>query len=291
VALIDGRPVPFDAIEFSPLIAAGDVFYDLAFLLMDLVERGLSAAANAVFNRYLAETHRATDLDALAALPLFMSLRAAIRANVTVSRAAIAAPADRGAAAADARKYFALACRLVRPSPPILVGVGGLSGTGKSMLARSLAPGLDPAPGAVVQRSDVERKAMAGLAESERLPAAAYTAENAARVYAELANKAQRVIAAGHSAIVDAVFARAEERNALHAVALARGVEFRGILLIADIATRVDRIAARRADASDADIAVARAQESYVVGQNDWLTLDASSTPQVTLNRARKLLA
>ena len=290
VALIDGRPVLFDAIEFSPLVAAGDVLYDLAFLLMDLVERGLSAAANVVFNRYLAETHRATDLDALAALPLFMSLRAAIRANVTVSRAAIAPPADRDAAAANARKYFALACRLIRPSPPILVGVGGLSGTGKSVLARSLAPGLEPAPGAVVLRSDVERKAMAGLAETDRLPAAAYTAENAARVYAELTNNAQRAIAAGHSAIIDAVFARSEERNALRAVALARGVEFRGIFLIADVATRVDRIGARRGDASDADIAVARAQECYAVGQNDWLMCDASNTSQVTLDRARKLL-
>ena len=93
-----------------------------------------------------------------------------------------------------------------------------------------------------------------------------------------------------HSAIVDAVFARSEERNALRAVALARGVEFRGIFLIADVATRIDRISARRGDASDADIAVARAQECYAVGQNDWLMCDASNTSQVTLDRARKLL-
>lgn len=58
IALIDGKPVAFDAIEFDPLIAAGDVLYDLAFLLMDLVERKLPAAANIVLNRYLAETDR-----------------------------------------------------------------------------------------------------------------------------------------------------------------------------------------------------------------------------------------
>ena len=63
IALIDGAPVPFDAIEFDPLIAAGDVLYDLAFLLMDLVERSLTEAANVVLNRYLAETRRADDLD------------------------------------------------------------------------------------------------------------------------------------------------------------------------------------------------------------------------------------
>src|ERR1044072_1024351 len=64
IALIDGRPVPFDAIEFDPLIAAGDVLYDLAFLLMDLVERDLAEAANVVLNRYLAETRRDEDLHA-----------------------------------------------------------------------------------------------------------------------------------------------------------------------------------------------------------------------------------
>ena len=99
VVLIDGDPVLFDAIEFSPLIAAGDLLYDLAFLLMDLVERRLGAAANVVLSRYLAETRRPSDLDALAALPFFMALRAAIRASVTASRAAIAAPGDRDEAA------------------------------------------------------------------------------------------------------------------------------------------------------------------------------------------------
>ena len=69
IVLLGGRPVPFDAIEFSPLIASGDVLYDLAFLLMDLVERGLNPAANRVLNRYLAETKRIEDLDALESPP------------------------------------------------------------------------------------------------------------------------------------------------------------------------------------------------------------------------------
>lgn len=291
VALIDGEPVLFDAIEFSPLIAAGDVLYDLAFLLMDLVERDLGAAANVVLNRYLAETRRVTDLDALAALPFFMSLRAAIRASVTASRAALAAPADREAARAGARKYFALACRLIRPASPILVGIGGLSGTGKSQLARAFAPELEPAPGAVVLRSDVERKALAGRREDERLPAEAYTAENTAHVYAALIEKAGRVIAAGHSAVVDAVFARPEEREMLRGAARTRGIDFHGLFLTADMTTRLARVGSRRADASDADETVARTQERYALGTNDWPSVDASGTPADTLARARRLLA
>ena len=79
IALIEGKPVLFDAIEFDPLVASGDVLYDLAFLLMDLVERGLQQAANIVLNRYLSETRRDDDIDALAALPFFMAMRASIR--------------------------------------------------------------------------------------------------------------------------------------------------------------------------------------------------------------------
>ncbi len=292
VALVDGAPMLFDAIEFSPLVAAGDVLYDLAFLLMDLVERDLAAAANVVLNRYLAESRRPSDLDALAALPFFMALRAAIRASVTASRAAVATPAARDEARAHARRYFDLAGRLIRPAAPALVGIGGLSGTGKSRLAIALAPAMAPGqgpwPGAVVLRSDVERKALAGLRENDRLPADAYTPENNARVYAALSGKAERVIAAGCAAIVDAVYAKPEERDALQRVAAARGIRFHGLFLTADVATRVARVGTRRADASDATEAVARAQETYQTGPNDWTSIDASGTPEDTLDQARK---
>jgi uncharacterized protein len=294
VALVDGAPMLFDAIEFSPLIAAGDVLYDLAFLLMDLVERSLGAAADVVLNRYLAETRRLSDLDALAALPFFMALRAAIRASVTASRAAVAAPADRDGARASAQRYFALACRLILPAPPVLVGIGGLSGTGKSRLALALAPklapDLGPSPGAVVLRSDVERKALDGRREDERLPPEAYTPQNNARVYAVLAAKAGRIIAAGYAAIVDAVYSRPEERDALRGVAAAHGVPFHGLFLTADRAIRTARVGARRADASDATDAVVRIQETYPLGANDWTPVDASGTEKDSLAAARKVV-
>ena len=115
IALIDGAPVLFDAIEFSPLIGSGDVLYDLAFLLMDLIERGLPQPANVVFNRYLAQTRRAEDFDALAALPFFLSMRAAIRAKVTAERRERAAPAEQAAIGESARRYFDLARRAIAP--------------------------------------------------------------------------------------------------------------------------------------------------------------------------------
>jgi uncharacterized protein len=288
VALIDGEPVPFDAIEFDPVVASGDVLYDLSFLIMDLIERRLGAAANIVLNRYLTETRRPEDLDALAAMPLFLSLRAAIRAMVTTERAERATDAERAPIRRAARTYFDLACRLIEPAPPRLVAIGGLSGTGKSVLARALAPELAPAPGAVVLRSDVERKARFGLREDERLPKEAYAPGMSAAVYGALAEKARRAVAAGHSAIIDAVYARPHERTAISAA----DAPFSGIFLTADLAKRVARVTARAAGASDADAAVAREQEDYDLGDFDsaWTIVDALGSPEETLVRAKAAL-
>jgi uncharacterized protein len=290
IVLIDGRPVLFDAIEFSDVIASGDVFYDLAFLLMDLLERGLAPAANIVLNRYLVEARRIENLDALTMLPFFLSMRAAIRAKVTTARLQRASAADRDAVARAARGYFDLAARAIDPPAPVLVAVGGLSGTGKSLLARMLAPALEPMPGAVIVRSDVERKALFGQSETDKLPGSAYTDEVTARVYATLGEKARRIVAAGHAVIVDAVFARPDERAAIASATEAAGVPLQGLFLTADTATRLRRVGGRIGDASDADVAVAQAQERYALGDLAWATVDASDTPAATLSRAKAAL-
>lgn len=284
IALIDGKPVPFDAIEFDPLIASGDVLYDLAFLLMDLVERGLPGPANVVLNRYLAETQRLEDLDALTALPLFLALRAAIRAMVTAARLKVAPESECHDIEKAAASYFRLALDLIAPPPPVVVAIGGLSGTGKSVLARALAPNLAPAPGAVVLRSDSERKALFGHPENARLPAEAYAADVTDRVFAILDDKTRRAAAAGHSVIADAVFVQPRQRDSIAAAAAGR--RFVGLYLRADLATRLDRVGARRNDASDATVEIALQQEEYQAGASGWIDIDASGTPDQTLARA-----
>jgi predicted kinase len=140
-----------------------------------------------------------------------------------------------------------------------------------------------------VLRSDVERKAMYGMAETDPLPAEAYTAEATGRVYATLAEKARRAIAAGHSALVDAVFARLDERRNI--AAAASGAGFRGLFLTADLAARVARVSARSGDASDADAEIVRQQERYGIGALEWTEIDASGKPEDTLRHARAALA
>ena len=290
IALIDGKPVLFDAIEFSDIIASGDVLYDLGFLLMDLLERGLAEAANVVFNRYLTEARRAEDLDGLAALPVFLAIRASIRAMVTAARMDRGAAKDRPAVARSARAYFDFARRAVAPPQPKLIAVGGLSGTGKTRLARKLAPQIGPMPGAVIVRSDIERKALFRVGETERLPERAYTTAVNARIYEMLVDKGRRILAAGHAAIVDAVFAQPGERTAMAAAAETAGVPLHGLFLTADLRARLERVRTRRGDASDATTDVARTQESYDLGSLDWRQIDASGTPEETAARARAAL-
>jgi uncharacterized protein len=278
--------VLFDAIEFSPLIASGDVLYDLAFPLMDLTQRALQPLANIMLNRYLTESGRAEDLDALAALPFFLSLRAAIRAKVTSARLAQARAESRPDIEAAARSYLDWARRFIAPVPPVLVAIGGLSGTGKSVLARALAATFGPAPGALVLRSDVERKRLFGKDEHARLSGEAYAPQVTARVYATIVDQARRAIAAGHSAIVDAVFARPGERSVVERSAAILGVTFHGLFLDAEIDVRLARLGNRSPDASDADAPVARQQESYDLGELSWQRVDASGTPEETLQRA-----
>ncbi|WP_340117502.1 AAA family ATPase [Pelagibius sp. 7325] len=270
VVLLDGKPTLFDAIEFNDAIACIDVIYDLAFLLMDLEHRDLRPFANLVLNRYL---QRRDEAEALALLPLFLSARAAVRAKVAASLEAVAGndgDENKVARRTEAAAYFELAGRYLDPPPPRLVAVGGLSGTGKTTLARALAPDFGAAPGALHLRSDVLRKQLAGVDELEHLPPEAYSAEASADVYAALVARACQALAAGHAVILDAVFARPEERETVEAVARAAGVEFTGLWLQAPPAVLKSRVSARSGDASDATAAVVEQQLTYDLGVVSW---------------------
>jgi len=286
IVSIDAQPVLFDAIEFDAQIATVDVLYDLAFTLMDLLQHDQPVAANIVLNQYL-EATPPENLDALSALPLFMSIRAAIRAQVALARPGT----DRTGIVREARRYFELAVALMHPPAPRLIAVGGLSGTGKSVLARALAPHVAPQPGAVVLRSDVIRKQLFRVEHTEQLPPSTYRPEVTARVYDTLIQRARQVLAQGHSAIVDAVFAREPERDELAALAKACGVPLNGLFLVADLATRQARIGGRRGDASDATQEVAALQEHYNIGHIGWASIDASGTQEQTLQRCRDAIA
>ncbi|MFL5333587.1 MAG: AAA family ATPase, partial [Geminicoccaceae bacterium] len=271
IVLLEDRPVLFDCIEFADDFACIDVLYDLAFLLIDLTEKGHRPAASRLLNGWL---ERTGDHAGLALLPLFLSLRAAIRAKVL----GLAANTDPTAGLGEARRYLALATGFLDPPPPVLLAIGGGSGTGKTTLARALAADLPgPSPGAVILRSDAIRKALFGRNPTDRLPHEAYTPEISARVFATIVRRAATCLAAGHSVIADAVYGQPEHRAQIEAVARGRDVPFVGAWLAAPVATLVARVGQRYGDASDADAAVVRRQrESIDESSIAWQRVDAA---------------
>jgi aminoglycoside phosphotransferase family enzyme/predicted kinase len=274
ICLFDGRPTLFDAIEFDPAISSTDTLYDLAFLLMDLHHRGLDTHGCLVFNRYL---DRRDEIDGLPALPLFMSVRAAIRAQVSAAAAQHRHDTgDTGALVDRARGYLALALGLLAPLAPRLVTIGGFSGTGKSTLAYSLAPALTEAPGARVLRTDVIRKRAAGVDPETPLPPESYTQASHEEVYRLTLAEARTCLKAGRAVVVDAVFAKEAERSAFRSLAAEVGASFRGIWLEAPIEILERRVLDRKHDASDARIDVLRKQMNYGGRPCDWAQLDAS---------------
>jgi aminoglycoside phosphotransferase family enzyme/predicted kinase len=284
VVVWQGRPMLYDAIEFDDAMGTIDTLYDLAFLLMDLDQCGQGRAANVVLNRYLWFSGGTRDLEGVAALPLFMGLRAAIRAMVTIDRARQEDP-EAGRRDLDrAKRYLSAAVGYVARPVARLIVIGGRSGTGKTTLAAALAPLIGSAPGAIHLRSDLERKAAAGVGEFERLPADTYTRESSARIYRVLEQKARIALAAGCSVVVDAVYASEQERHDIEAVASALGLAFNGIWLTAARDTLVARVEARRSDASDATAEVVDIQSQYEVGEMSpgWRVIYAGASAAET---------
>jgi uncharacterized protein len=290
IVLIDGKPIPFDALEFDESLATTDVLYDLAFLLMDLEASGDRNAASLVLNAYVSISPLGHELEGLAALPLFLSMRAAVRALVAFTRADQQDGPPRQASRDKGRKLLALSENFLETSPPRLVAVGGFSGTGKSTLAAALAQEITRPPGALHLRSDIERKHLFGVEETERLSPAHYTQEVSEEVYRLLFNKAERALHAGHSVIVDAVFTKLEERTAVEAAAHRANAAFHGLWLQAPADVLLSRVAARHGDASDADVAVVNAQLAKKLGTLSWDRVDARSTCAATLKNAMTAL-
>jgi uncharacterized protein len=274
IVLVNGEPVLFDAIEFDEAIATSDILYDLAFLIMDLCERKLSSDANRLLNEYLWSCDdELQEIEGLALLPLFLSLRAAIRAKVTAARLQL--NADGTSMRQEAQAYLEIARRFLDPVPTRLIAIGGLSGTGKSVLAAAMAPSLGLAPGALHVRSDIERKRLSWVARTQHLAAQDYRREVSVQVYGRLCVLAEVGLRAGRCVVLDATYRDEPEREKVERLAMRLRVGFMALWLEAPTEILVQRVAMRQGDASDATVAVVSAQAKQDVGRITWQRLDA----------------
>jgi uncharacterized protein len=272
LCLIDGAPRLFDCIDFNDRIATVDVLYDLAFLVMDLWHRGLKDHASLVANRY---ADAAGEAEGFALLPFFVALRAAVRAHVTATQAA----GDETLVAA-AHSYYDLALEALKPQPARLVAIGGFSGSGKSTIADRLAPLIGAPPGARLIESDRVRKVLHGVAAETHLGDEAYRPDVSEKVYGEMASLSERLLQAGGTVVADAVFDRAERRDALESAAGTANVPFSGFWLDVAPETLRQRVASRRGGQSDATLAVLDKQLSSAISEIGWTRIDGSRQPE-----------
>lgn len=259
ICLFDGAATPFDALEFNERMATSDVLYDIAFLLMDLRRFDLGERANAALNAYWDASGE--DEEGLALLGFFMALRSAVMTAVSVEQARLA----------EAEQYRWLGGECLRRDTPAIVAIGGLSGSGKSTVAKALAPRLPGPAGARLLRTDVLRKQ--GLGRSAP-PPQAYAAEARAAVYRALAARTAQAASAGASVIADATFQDAENRSTIETAMAGRA--WRGFWLDAGADVRAARVSGRTGDASDADVSVALKQRLGGRLGPGWRRIDAT---------------
>jgi aminoglycoside phosphotransferase family enzyme/predicted kinase len=229
ICVIDSRPTLFDAIEFAEELTSIDVLFDLAFLLIDLVERREDFAASILLNRYLDATG---DDDDLVILPLMMAIRMGTRAfTLAAASQRRPEPSERRRLKAEAQVHLARARSFLAPRPPRLIALGGLRGRTKSMLAYALAAVVAPAGRARVLSSEAIRKTLLNLSPHARPRHTAYQLHATERVYAVLAAKARRILSGGTTVIVEADFYGAAHRNAIMGAASAVSAPCSGLWL------------------------------------------------------------
>jgi aminoglycoside phosphotransferase family enzyme/predicted kinase len=261
IAWVDDAPLVFDCIEFSPSLRWIDVISDISFLVMDLQERRQPELAQRFLNAYLEYTG---DYPGTAVLRFYMVYRALVRAKVDAIRAYQPGidHQEQEEAERDFLDYLNLALTYIRPAKPVCVITRGMSASGKSTVTRSLLEQIK----AIRLRSDTERKRLFGMQPEDDGRSAVgegiYSASASRRTYQSLEESASRILDAGYSVIVDAVFLHYREREHFRKMAENKKMPLVILECTADIETLRERIVQRKNDVSDADLRVLDMQRS-----------------------------
>lgn len=263
---LDGQVILFDCIEFNADLRWIDTLSEIAFLVMDLDDRGEPHLARRCLNRYLEETG---DYSGLAVLPFYLVYRALVRAKVNAIRCGQPGieDADRKVAEAAGADYLALAERYTHTRSPRLFLTHGLSGSGKTSLTQALLE----SQGMVRIRSDVERKRLAGLDTKARsdspLSGGLYAKDMTTRTYSALLEIAEGLLRDGVTVIVDATFLRQAQRIPFFALAESLRIPITVLHFDAPIDVLMDRVSARLKrgkDASEATLEVLQHQRQQL---------------------------
>jgi uncharacterized protein len=268
----------FDCIEFNQEFRNIDVIYDAAFLVMDLQFQGRSDLANAFLNAYLEQTG---DYQGAGLLPLYLSMRAYIRGNV--NSLALDDPAipsaDKQHIQERAAAYYRLAWDYTQVQPGQIYMMSGLSGSGKTTVARQLAQKT----GAIHIRSDAVRKHLAGIALNQRgdqegvYGSGIYTPEMTQKTYDRLLELAVLLAQQGQSVILDAKYDQAALRQTVIEQTTAHQLPLKILHCTAPVETLRDRLSARTGDIADAtaDLLADQlaAEQAFTAAEQPYVTV------------------
>ncbi|GAB5387315.1 MAG: bifunctional aminoglycoside phosphotransferase/ATP-binding protein [Alphaproteobacteria bacterium] len=290
IVMLDGKPTPFDALEFNDDLASLDTAMDVAFPLADLLRRGKTQLANRLMISWLEHSN---DWSAVKLLPTFIAQRAQIR---TMTAAGIAADATDQArkdkAMAEAEQWLSLSERLLQPTKPRLVVISGLSGSGKTTLARGLAHQMPGGAGAVHLTTDRTRKMLWGAKPTDKLPPDAYRPEISRKVIAEIERRAEICLRNGQSVVVDGIMNFKARRVLFEDLAKRTGAEFDGLWLDvpADELRRRVGIRAKGTSESDAGVDILEGQLKGFrpAAFGTWKRIDGFGTPEQVQDRVKQ---
>ncbi len=243
IALINGKVVPFDGIEFNPSLYWIDVISEIAFLVMDLQEKQRPDLAFQFLNTYLQHTG---DYAGLKLLRFYLVYRAMVRAKVSAIRASQSTSAEEHQHAITCyQDYLQLANSYTQTPNPLMIIMHGVSGSGKSWLSEQI---INHYP-AIRLRSDVERKRLHNLTVQQQshsgLDSGLYNQTNNELTYQHLLQLAIEVINAGYSVIVDATFLQQKHRKLFSQQAERLLIPFLIVHTQTDKQTLIKRIKAR----------------------------------------------
>ncbi|MBR5129763.1 MAG: AAA family ATPase [Alphaproteobacteria bacterium] len=248
IAYNKGKFLFFSPIEYNDSLDCIDTLYDLSFLTMDLEAKGLRRISNILFNHYMSYMN---DIEGFPLMGLYQSMRAASRAAICAKTSALLTGNEKQQAILQTQKYFKLACHFLINSSPILIACGGLSGSGKSRVAREIGGLISPSPGAVILRDDVVKKQITGLAPRQRFNKTIDTPAFEKVVYEVLRQQASCALQTGSTVIVDALFHNENERLAIQALADSLNIPFIGLWMDAPLNVRKQRLQKRKNTPSD----------------------------------------